>query len=64
MKKNYLALFTALLISLTLTGSLLAAEPIKIGFVASITGGAAFLGEPEKNTALMVQEWINKAGGY
>ena len=48
---------------LTLTTYLSAAEPIKIGFVASITGGASFLGEPEKNTALMIQEWINKEGG-
>ncbi len=40
-----------------------AAEPIKIGFVASITGPASFLGEPEKNTALMLQDWINKEGG-
>ena len=56
-------MFVALLLPLVLTGSLSAAEPIKIGFVASITGGASFLGEPEKNTALMVQEWVNKAGG-
>jgi branched-chain amino acid transport system substrate-binding protein len=41
----------------------MAQEPIKIGFVASITGGASFLGQPEKDTALMVQEWINKEGG-
>ncbi len=63
MKKKYLALFVALLLSLALTGSLSAAEPIKIGFVASITGGASWLGEPEKNTALMVQDWVNAAGG-
>jgi branched-chain amino acid transport system substrate-binding protein len=63
MKRKYLAMFVALLLPLALTGSLSAAEPIKIGFVASITGGASFLGEPEKNTALMVQEWVNKAGG-
>ncbi len=48
---------------LWLTGPAMAAEPIKIGFVASITGGASFLGQPEKDTALMVQEWINKEGG-
>lgn len=48
---------------LSLTGPAVAAEPIKIGFVASITGGASFLGQPEKETALMVQEWINKEGG-
>ena len=63
MKRKYLALFVALLLSLTLTGSLSAAEPIKIGFVASITGGASCLGEPEKNTAIMLQDWVNKAGG-
>jgi branched-chain amino acid transport system substrate-binding protein len=63
MKRKYLTMFVALLLPLALTGSLSAAEPIKIGFVASITGGASFLGEPEKNTALMVQEWVNKAGG-
>ncbi len=48
---------------LSLTGPAMAQEPIKIGFVASITGGASFLGQPEKETALMVQEWINKEGG-
>lgn len=35
----------------------------KIGFVAAITGPASWLGEPEKNTAMMVQEWVNAAGG-
>ncbi len=63
MKKKCLAVFVALLLPLILIGSLSAAEPIKVGFVASITGGASFLGEPEKNTALMVQDWVNKAGG-
>jgi branched-chain amino acid transport system substrate-binding protein len=48
---------------LSLTTYLSAAEPIKVGFIASITGGASFLGEPEKNTALMIQDWINKEGG-
>ncbi len=52
-----------ILLTLGLIGSVFAAEPIKIGFVASITGGASFLGEPEKNTAIMVQDWINKEGG-
>jgi branched-chain amino acid transport system substrate-binding protein len=53
----------ALFLSLFLTGPAMAQDPIKIGFVASITGGASFLGQPEKDTALMVQEWINKEGG-
>ena len=40
-----------------------AAEPIKIGAIFSVTGPASFLGEPEKNTAKMVEEELNKAGG-
>jgi branched-chain amino acid transport system substrate-binding protein len=38
-------------------------EPYLIGAVFAVTGGAAWLGEPEKNTAEMVAEQINKAGG-
>ena len=37
--------------------------PYPIGAVFSVTGGASFLGEPERNTARMVEEWINGAGG-
>src|SRR5512136_2288299 len=40
-----------------------AAEPIKIGALFAITGPASFLGEPERNTAQMVVEEINKNGG-
>lgn len=40
-----------------------ATEPIKIGAVFSATGPASFLGEPEKNTALLLQEQINAQGG-
>ncbi len=40
-----------------------AKEPYKIGALFAVTGPASFLGEPEKNTALMLQEQINKAGG-
>ena len=35
----------------------------KIGFLTAITGPASLLGEPQKNTAIMLQEWINAAGG-
>ncbi len=37
--------------------------PYKVGFLAAITGRAAFLGEPERDAALMIQEQINAAGG-
>ena len=40
-----------------------AAEPIRIGAIFSITGPASFLGEPERNTAKMLEEDLNKAGG-
>jgi branched-chain amino acid transport system substrate-binding protein len=40
-----------------------AAEAYKIGAVFSITGPASFLGEPEKKTAEMIVEEINKKGG-
>jgi len=40
-----------------------AAEPYKIGAVFSVTGGGSFLGDPEKKTAEMIAEDINKKGG-
>jgi branched-chain amino acid transport system substrate-binding protein len=38
-------------------------QPIKIGALFSVTGPPAFLGEPERNTAQMVIDEINAAGG-
>jgi branched-chain amino acid transport system substrate-binding protein len=40
-----------------------AAEAIRIGMIVSATGPASFLGEPQKNTAKMLEEDLNKAGG-
>ena len=40
-----------------------AAPPVKIGALFSVSGPAAFLGEPERNTAQMVVDEINKTGG-
>ncbi len=51
------------LLSLVVSGSAVAAPPIKIGALFSITGPASFLGEPERNTAQMVVNEINAAGG-
>ena len=39
------------------------AETYKIGFLAAITGGAAFLGEPERDAALMLQQQLDEQGG-
>ena len=41
----------------------IAAEPIKIGSVLSVTGPAAFLGDPELKTLEMYVADINKKGG-
>jgi branched-chain amino acid transport system substrate-binding protein len=40
-----------------------AAEPIKIGSVLSVTGPAAFLGEPELKTLQLYVDDLNKKGG-
>ena len=48
---------------LSLSTAALAAAPIKIGGLFSVTGPASFLGEPERNSAQMVVDEINKAGG-
>ncbi len=61
-KRMTLKLLAALTLSLGL-GSALAAAPIRIGSVLSVTGPAAFLGDPELKTLQMVVERINKAGG-
>ncbi|MBM3187240.1 MAG: ABC transporter substrate-binding protein [Chloroflexi bacterium] len=37
--------------------------PYKVGFLAAITGGAAFLGEPERNAAVMIQKQLDAQGG-
>ncbi|MCS7150476.1 MAG: ABC transporter substrate-binding protein [Caldimicrobium sp.] len=48
---------------LILNNAFASKEPIKIGAILSITGPASFIGEPEKNTILLLAEQINKAGG-
>lgn len=60
-----ISLVMSLLLSFVLlTGTLVEAkQPYKIGAVLSITGAASFLGEPEKNTLIMLKDQINKAGG-
>ncbi len=55
---------TALASALVLTAcTVFAADPIKIGSVLSVTGPAAFLGDPELKTLQMLVEDINKKGG-
>lgn len=49
--------------TLLFSANVFAAAPIKIGALFAVTGPAAFLGEPERNSAKMVIDEINKAGG-
>ena len=49
--------------ALLYSATVFAASPIKIGALFAVTGPAAFLGEPERNSAKMVVDEINKAGG-
>jgi branched-chain amino acid transport system substrate-binding protein len=63
MKKLFVMVVGILAVFLV-TGTLAqAAEPIRIGAIFSVTGPASFLGEPERNTAKMLEEDINKSGG-
>jgi len=43
--------------------TVLGAEPIRIGAIFSVTGPASFLGEPERNTAKMLEDQFNQGGG-
>lgn len=38
-------------------------EPIKIGALFAVTGPASSLGEPERDTAVMLEKYINENGG-
>jgi len=53
----------ALTLVLALASVALAAEPIKIGYIAHLTGDAATWGVHEQNGALLAVEEINKKGG-
>ena len=56
-------LFAALALVASMFTESQAADTLKIGAVVSVTGPAAPLGEPEKNTLEMVRDQINARGG-
>lgn len=62
MKKTLSRLLAGAAIAIT-AFTAAAADPIKIGSVLSVTGPAAFLGDPELKTLEMYIEDINKKGG-
>lgn len=62
MKQTMKTLVAGAALTLAAFGAI-AAEPIKIGSVLSVTGPAAFLGDPELKTLEMYVEDLNKKGG-
>jgi len=62
MRRTVIACGFALAVFVAAAGAL-AAEPIRIGAIFSVTGPASFLGEPERNTVKMLEEDINQSGG-
>lgn len=62
MKFSFKKLITGTAMAVCALGAL-AADPIKIGSVLSVTGPAAFLGDPELKTLQMYVEDLNKKGG-
>lgn len=62
-KHSIIKLVAAAAIAVGTGFSALAADPIKIGSVLSVTGPAAFLGDPELKTLQLYIEKINKEGG-
>jgi branched-chain amino acid transport system substrate-binding protein len=60
MRTKLLAISAAALLA---AGTAIAQEPIKIGAFLSVTGGAAFLGDPEQKTLELYVEKLNAAGG-
>ena len=56
-------MFAGLAALLLAAGAAIAQEPIKIGAFLAVTGGAAFLGDPEQKTLELYVEKLNAAGG-
>jgi branched-chain amino acid transport system substrate-binding protein len=62
-KRTFIKTLSAAALAITTSFGVFAAEPIKIGSVLSVTGPAAFLGDPELKTLQLYVEKINKEGG-
>jgi len=62
-KRFLIKMAVAAMTALTFGASAQSTEPIKIGSVLSVTGPAAFLGDPELKTLRLYVERINAQGG-
>ena len=56
-------LFVCICLLLALAGVAFAADPIKIGYIATLTGEGSTWGQHERDGALMAVKEINEAGG-
>ncbi|MBW1999501.1 MAG: ABC transporter substrate-binding protein [Deltaproteobacteria bacterium] len=66
MKKRHLlsiGFVFACVFAITISTSLAEKEPYRVGSILEVTGGLSFLGQPAKNTLVMIEEEINRAGG-
>ncbi len=61
--KKLLVLFLAVVLGLTLAGASFAAETVKVGYLAALTGDWAAYGQTEKKTAMLAVDEINAQGG-
>jgi len=59
----YVRILMLVAAALLLAGNALSQEPIRIGAFLSVTGPAAFLGDPEQKTLELYVEKINAEGG-
>ncbi len=63
MPKKFVMIATVFLFCIGVVIAPALADSYKVGAVFSVTGRTSFLGDPEKKTAVMLAEQINKAGG-
>ena len=63
MLKKIITSVCTLCVLFSVASSAWAAEPIKIGALFAVTGPPSFLGDPERNTAVMLESQLNNAGG-
>ncbi len=63
MPKKFVWVATVFLFCIGVVAAPALADSYKVGAVFSVTGRTSFLGDPEKKTAVMLAEQINKAGG-
>jgi len=60
MSRNFFQNYFCVVFQSLTAGAVFAAPPVKIGALFSVSGPASFLGEPERNTAVMMVDEINK----